>query len=345
MNMIDFSFEDSALDALIASVPDGGSISAVSLLTLLEDEDEDGVGEVLNLMSKRDIAIDLARLPRTGAVGEAALRLRTEEQLVESGMNVSSLDPTDPLRLYIEEVAMTPAYGDATLLAEQSASGDESAMLRLSNLCLGSVIETAKAYVGCGVLLLDLIQEGSLGLWQAIRSYRGGDFYAIADRAVHFAMAKTVLLQARENGVGQKMRTALEDYRAVDEQLLTELGRNPTLEEISEKMHLSPENTEIIQKTLENARILAQSKKLPEPEEEEIAQSQAVEDTAYFQMRQRIEALLSELDEIDAKLLTLRYGLDGAIPMSAEEAGKKLGMTPDEVLAHEVSALQKLRKS
>ena len=82
---------------------------------------------------------------------------------------------------------------------------------------------------------------------------------------------------------------------------------------------------------------------MPEPEEDEIAETQAVEDTAYFQMRQRIQDLLSELEEMDAKLLTLRYGLEGGMPLSPEEAGRKLGLTPDEVVAREAAALMKLR--
>ena len=81
----------------------------------------------------------------------------------------------------------------------------------------------------------------------------------------------------------------------------------------------------------------------PEPEEEELAETQAVEDTAYFQMRQRINELLSELDEADRKLLTLRFGLEGGKPLDPETAGRKLGLTPEEVVAREAAALSKLR--
>ena len=146
----------------------------------------------------------------------------------------------------------------------------------------------AKDHVGCGVLLLDLIQEGSLGLWQAIQGYREGDYAAYRDYWIRLYMAKAIFLQARANGVGQKLRGALEDYRAVDERLLSELGRNPTLEEIAEAMHISPEEASVVKKMLDDARLLAQAKKQSEPEEEKEAEEQAVEDTAYFQMRQRI---------------------------------------------------------
>ena len=85
-------------------------------------------------------------------------------------------------------------------------------------------------------------------------------------------------------------------------------------------------------------------KKAPEPEEEAEEAQQAVEDTAYFQSRQRINELLSGLDEEDAKLLSLRFGLEGGLPLSPEDAGKRLGLTPDEVVARETAALAKLRQ-
>ena len=156
-------------------------------------------------------------------------------------------------------------------------------------------------------------------------------------------MAKAVVLQAEASGLGQKMRQALEDYRAVDERLLSDLGRNPTLEEIAQELHMTVDAAAAVRKNLENARLLAQAKRPEEPEEEEIAETQAVEDTAYFQMRQRINDLLSELSPEDAKLLTLRYGLEGGKPLTAEEVGRKLGLTSQEVTAREAAALVKLR--
>ena len=144
--------------------------------------------------------------------------------------------------------------------------------------------------------------------------------------------------------MGQKMRSALEDYRAVDERLLSELGRNPTLEEIALELHMSPEEASAVRKMLDDARILARAKKPPVDEEEEKeAQEQAVEDTALFQMRQRISDLLSGLSEEDQKLLTLRFGLEGSKPLTPEEAGRRLGLTPEEVVAREAAALARLR--
>lgn len=343
MNELDFSFEAAAWETYLDEL--SGPASAAALLTLTEGEDEQSLEDALQELEERGIPLDISDLPNPSGSGEAALRLRQEEQMAAKGLNPMELDINDPLRLYLEEVAMTPAFGDEQLLAEKSRNGDESAMEALTNLSLSRVIDIAREHAGRGVLLLDLIQEGSLGLWQAIQSWSDGDFIAYSNGWIRFYMAKAITLQARAGGIGQKMRTALEDYRSVDERLLADLGRNPTVEEIAEAMHTTPEAAASIGKMLDNARLLAQAKKQPEPEEEEIAETQAVEDTAYFQMRQRITELLSSLSEQDAKLITLRYGLEGGLPLSPVDAGKRLGLTPDEVVAREAAALAKLRNN
>ena len=222
-------------------------------------------------------------------------------------------------------------------------SGDRTVTQQLTNLMLSRVVERSCELTGRGVLLLDLIQEGSIGLWQGILSYTGGDMEAHCDWQIRWDLARAVMTAAREKGVGQKLRQAVEDYRAVDEQLLSELGRTPTLQEIAQRLHLSVDAAMEVAKTMEAARMIARAKQ-PEQPEETPEDDQAVEDTAYFQMRQRIEELLSNLDQADAKLLTLRFGLEGGKPLSPEEVGRHLGLTPEEVVAKEAAALSKLRK-
>lgn len=344
MNTMDFSFEPTVWEQFRFSKQMGDVVDAADLLTMLEAESEQALEEALQDMEEGCMILSIASLPKFSGHGEAALRLRQEVQFVKNGMKPNELDPADPLRLYLEEVAATPVYADENLLAAESAEGNENAMIMLTNLGLSRVITLAGEHTGYGVLLMDLIQEGSLGLWQAIRCYRNGDFAAHRDRWIRFYMAKAVTLQARQSGVGQKLRNALEDYRAVDEQLLGELGRNPTLEEIAQGLHMSLEETAAVQKMLDNAKILAQVKK-PEKEEEQPAEEeeQAVENTALFQMRQRILDMLSSLDEQDAQLLTLRFGLEGGKPLSPDETGRKLGLTPEDVISREAAALAALR--
>ena len=344
MNNLDISFEQTPWEAFLMTKGMGQTVSAVTLLSLLEGEDEQQVEDALQDLETGCMILDISGLPKVGGTGEAAVRLRREAQLAKKALDPVDLEESDPLRLYLEEIAAAPACGDENLLAAAALKDDESAMVQLTNLGLSRVVDLAREFAGYGVLLLDLIQEGNMGLWQAIRNYRRGDYASHRDRWIRFYLAKAVTLQARQSGVGQKMRTALEDYRAVDERLLGELGRNPTLEEIALELHMKVEEADAVRKMLEDARILAKVKKpAVDEEEEKEAQEQSVEDTAMFQMRQRILDLLSGLSEEDQKLLNLRYGLEGGRPLSPEETGSQLGLTPEEVVAAETAALAKLR--
>lgn len=343
--MMDITFEPAPWELALEEIEDGGSLSAVRFLTLVEGEEEAEAEEALRTLEQRHILLDISQLPKVGGTGEAAVRLRREEQLVQEGNFLQALEDTDPLRLYLEELAQMPACGDVAVLSQKLLTGDQSVVEKLTNLMLSRVVEHACQLTGYGVLLLDLIQEGSLGLWQAVLNYAGGDFEAHCDWHIRWDLARAVTMQARANGVGQKMRQAMEDYRAVDERLLSELGRNPTLEEMAEQLHMSADETALVAGMLAAARNVAQAKQPVETEEEDPEDQQAVEDTAYFQMRQRIEELLSELEEQDAKVLKLRFGLEGGKPLSPEETGRKLGLTPEEVVAKEAAALMKLRNN
>lgn len=343
MNDLEFSFEPSLWETWLRTKQMGDIVSAAQLLTILEEENDQAAEDALQELEMACMVLDISDLPKNNGSGETAVRLRREVQMTQQGLHPDALDENDPLRLYLEEVAAMPAFGDETVLAQDAARGKQSAMEQLTNLGLSRVIELSGEYVGYGVLLLDLIQEGSMGLWYAVSQYHGGDYFAHRDKWIRFYMAKAVFLQARSGGVGQKLRTAMEDYRAVDEQLLGNLGRNPTVEEIAEQLHFSVSETEAVRQMLENARMMNkthQASEEPEPTEED---EQAVENTALFQMRQRISDMLSGLGETEAKLLTLRFGLEGGLPMSTEEVGRKLGLTSEEVVAMEAAALTNLR--
>lgn len=343
MNGMDFSFEPTAWDRFRLTKQLGDAVSAADLLTMLENESDEALEDALQDMEEGGLVLSIRDLPRQNGTGETAIRLRRECQLVEQGLRPEVLEKGDPLRLYLEEVAATPVCGDEAVLSMEASRGKESAMVMLTNLGLGRVVELAGEYVGYGVLLMDLIQDGSLGLWQAIRCFHGGDYAAHRDRWIRFYMAKAVTLQARQSGVGQRLRTALEDYRMVDERLLGELGRNATLDEIAQELHMSVEETACVKKMLDSARLMSRPAEQEEPEENPEEEDQAVENTALFQMRQRIMDLMSSLEPADAQLLTLRFGLEGGRPLSPEETGRKLNLTPEEVVAREAAALAQLR--
>ena len=341
--MMEFTFEPSAWELTLEGLRRGTTLSAARFLTLMEPETEEILEEALQLLDEKDILLDISDLPAAAVSGETAVRLRREKQLVQSQKLPEGLEENDPLRLYLEEIAATPVWGDAQLLAQRCREGDESAMKQLTNLMLSRVVEQSFALAGQGVLLLDLLQEGSLGLWQAVLTCPDGNFESYCDRCIRRALAKAITLQARALGMGQKMRQAMEDYRETDERLLGELGRNPTMEEIAEGMHMTLEETEVVAQMLESARTVSRAKAAVQEKEQTPEDAMAVEDTAYFQSRARISELLSRLEQRDVRLLTLRFGLEGGLPLTPEETGKQLGMTPEEVITAESAALAKLR--
>ena len=344
MNKLEFSFEPAPWEQWLGNFPQGASVPAGGLLTLLEGEEEQELEDALQAMEEAGMELDIRDLPKSFGSGETALRLRQEQQLAQKGISQDALEENDPLRLYLEEIAAIPVCGDEDLLAQDAAAGKESAANALTNLGLSRVVEMAGAFTGYGVLLTDLIQEGSLGLWKAVGSYRKGEYSAFRDHWIRFYLARAVALQARSSGVGERLRQAMEDYRQVDQRLLSDLGRNATVEEIAQELHLSVEQAESVRAMLENARLLQQAHPSAEDEETPEEAEQAVENTAAFQMHQRIADLLSSLEPEEARLLTLRFGLEGGKPMTPQETGRILGLTPDEVVAREAAALAKLRK-
>ena len=341
--MNDFVFEQAPWEAYLRSCKNGSVISGWNLISMLEDEEDDAVEDAFSILTVKKLQLDLSGLPQMSAGSNTTQRLQQEREYVTGGLKTALMEETDPLRLYLEEIAAAPACGDEKLLAEQLSSGDQRAAQRLTELGLSRVVEIAAEYAGQAVLLLDLIQEGNIGLWEAISGYRGGDYAAQRDEAIRSSVLKAIVLQARSNGISQKMKKALQDYRAADQHLLTKLGRNPGLEEIAQEMHISLEQAQTIEKTMADILLLQKAEKLAAPKEETAEDELPVEDTAYFQMRQRISEMLSVLDEQEARILTMRFGLEKGLPMSAEEVAKALGITTAAVTACETAALSKLR--
>ena len=343
--LIEVDFENSLLDKLLAGLQPGQTLTAAAVLTAL---DEEGDADAFAQMDIISVPLDISDLPKATLTGELGTRLRLEQQLAKEGKLLTGLEENDPLRLYLEEISAIPVCGDVAVLAQElfaaNAANREEPELwqKLLNLSLSRIVEIACEYTGYGVQLLDLIQEGSMGLWQYLPRFSGENFENLRDDCVRHVMKKLLIGQAYANGVGQKMRQAMEDYRSVDERLLADLGRNPTLEEIAEALHMDTQTAASVREMIDSARLVNRAKAEPEPDP--LAEEQAVEDTAYFQMRQRISELLSSLEETDVQLLTLRFGLEGGLPLSPEEVGKRLHLTAPEVVAREAAALAKLRK-
>ena len=141
MAKLDFTFDESPWEQYLFSRQMGDSVSAAQLLTLLEGEEEQAVEDALQRIEEACMTLDLTGLPKTGAAGEAALRLKQEMGMAKRNYSTWALEEGDPLGLYLEELAATPAFGDENLLAEKCARGNENAMVQLTNLGLSRVVE------------------------------------------------------------------------------------------------------------------------------------------------------------------------------------------------------------
>ena len=343
MMELDITFEETPWEQRISALSSGDSLDGLDFLALTQDMEEDELQLAFLQMQERGIALDITRLPVSGATGKDAPRLLLEQKLVKQADLRQGLEENDPLKLFLDEIAAIPAAGDVNVLADAHLSGDEAAADKLAKLSLSRCVELAKGCCGYGVLLLDLIQEACLGLWQSILTYDGGGFEVSRDWWIRQYLAKAVLTQARAGDVGQKIRTAMEDYRDVDQKLLSELGRNPTLEEIAQGMHISPEEAAVYAGMVDAARSRQRIEEARQEKEPTQDDELAVEDTAYFQSRQRIMELLSQVTPQEAELLSMRFGLEGGLPLTPEQTGAKLGLTAREVVEMEAAALAKLR--
>lgn len=322
----------------------GSVLSATRFLALLEQDQTVEAESAAMDLEQMEILLDVSDLPKLAASGKTDARLALEEKCYREGSLIQNLEQNDPLRLTVEQIFHIKQAENAEELAARAASGDEKAMEKLTQGNLPLVYAIAGEYIGHGVLLVDLLQEGSLGLWQAVMSFRDGSFASYAARWIRQAMARAVTLQAHANGVGSHMAKAMERYCRADRDLLTQLGRNPGEEEIALEMGVSPEEAAMIGKMIREAESMERIRQANAPKEPQPEDEQAVEDTAYFQSRQRINEMLSDLSEIDSNILTMRFGLDGKAPLSAAQVGEKLGMTAQEVTQREASALASLRK-
>ncbi len=338
--MNEFVFEMQPWELLIQQAK--GSVAAWELMNLLEPEEELTVEEALAALDHNGLQLDISSLPPAVLSGSCALRLWQESELHTAQEVLKGLDDHDPLSLYFRELRDTPSAGDPQFLADQYLSGRHHVAEQLVNTCLSLVVEIAMEHTGHGVLLLDLIQEGSLGLWQSILQYEGGAFLPYARWWIRQYMAKCIFLHSRSTGVGQKLRQDMEDYLDADGRLLVELGRNPTTQEIADALHITAEECQTIEKMVSAAKT-AEKREQPELSEPEPEEEMAVEDTAYFQLRQRISELLSALSEEDSKLITLRFGLEGGKPLTPVQTGERLGLTPEQVVSREAAILEKLR--
>lgn len=343
--MIDVTFDQvlTPWELALAKLKPGDKLSAVRFLGLLRSSEDVSLEDAALELEQLGVMLDVSELPRLEGNGDTVARIRLENQMLEQG-SWEVLDERDPLRLFVEELELLKPIADGSELASLGAAGDEKAMAKLTDGYLPTVFQCAREFSDRGVLLMDLIQEGSLGLWQGVLRYEGGPFREQALWWIRQAMARAVTIQAESDGVGDHLAQQIDRYRQADRALLTRLGRNPQDEELAQELGITLEETLSLGKMLREIQTMAQLKQAQQPPEESPEDDLAIEDTAYYQTRERVSDLMSGLTQEETMVLNLRYGLNGKPPMTLQETAERMNRTAVDVAELEKIALEKMRR-
>ncbi|MBD3917973.1 RNA polymerase sigma factor RpoD [Paenibacillus sp. PR3] len=259
----------------------------------------------------------------------------------------------DPVRMYLKEIGRVPLLSadDEVELAKRIEKGDEEAKRRLAEANLRLVVSIAKRYVGRGMLFLDLIQEGNMGLIKAVEKFdhtKGYKFSTYATWWIRQAITRAIADQARTIRIPVHMVETINKLIRVSRQLLQELGREPTPEEIAAEMELSTDKVREIMKIAQEPVSL----ETPIGEEDDSHLGDFIEDqealapadaAAYELLKERLEDVLDTLTEREENVLRLRFGLDDGRTRTLEEVGKVFGVTRERIRQIEAKALRKLR--
>ena len=259
----------------------------------------------------------------------------------------------DPVRMYLKEIGKVPLLSaeEEIELAKRMAEGDEDAKKRLAEANLRLVVSIAKRYVGRGMLFLDLIQEGNLGLIKAVEKFdyqKGFKFSTYATWWIRQAITRAIADQARTIRIPVHMVETINKLIRVSRQLLQELGREPTPEEIAAEMNMPVERVREILKISQEPVSL----ETPIGEEEDSHLGDFIQDdnvpvpadaAAFTLLKEQLEEVLGTLTEREQKVLTLRFGLEDGRARTLEEVGKEFNVTRERIRQIEAKALRKLR--
>jgi RNA polymerase primary sigma factor len=259
----------------------------------------------------------------------------------------------DPVRMYLKEIGKVPLLtaDEEVELAKRMEAGDEEAKKKLCEANLRLVVSIAKRYVGRGMLFLDLIQEGNLGLIKAVDKFdykKGYKFSTYATWWIRQAITRSIADQARTIRIPVHMVETINKLIRVSRTLLQELGREPTPEEISKEMNISVEKVREIQKIAQEPVSL----ETPIGEEEDSHLGDFIPDddvpapaeaAAFSMLKEQLVEVLGTLTDREQKVLRLRFGLDDGRSRTLEEVGKEFDVTRERIRQIEAKALRKLR--
>lgn len=317
----------------------------------LEEEQFDKILETLELNN-----VDVLRITEEDEVDDEEIILTEEDEVDVENIDLSVPDGIsieDPVRMYLKEIGKVPLLSaeEEIELAKKMETGDEEAKKRLAEANLRLVVSIAKRYVGRGMLFLDLIQEGNLGLIKAVEKFdyrKGYKFSTYATWWIRQAITRAIADQARTIRIPVHMVETINKLIRVSRQLLQELGREPQPEEIAEEMNMQVDRVREILKISQEPVSL----ETPIGEEEDSHLGDFIQDdnvpvpadaAAFTLLKEQLVEVLGTLTEREQKVLRLRFGLDDGRARTLEEVGKEFNVTRERIRQIEAKALRKLR--
>ena len=289
------------------------------------------------------------------SIGEAGIQIVDEDErdreLFEQALKDIGLD--DPVKMYLKDIGKVPllSVDEEIELAQKMQEGDEAAKKRLSEANLRLVVSIAKRYVGRGMLFLDLIQEGNLGLMKAVEKFdyrKGFKFSTYATWWIRQAITRAIADQARTIRIPVHMVETINKVKKVSSQLLHEYGHDPSAEEIAERLEMP------VDKVREIMRVAQEPVSLETPigEEEDSHLGDFIPDddapvpaeaASQTLLKEQLADVLKTLTPREEKVLRLRFGLEDGRPRTLEEVGKEFNVTRERIRQIEAKALRKLR--
>ncbi|MBQ8923703.1 MAG: RNA polymerase sigma factor RpoD [Lachnospiraceae bacterium] len=304
----------------------------VDVLNITADDDDDEPDDMLLAAEEEDLDVDVENIDLS----------------VPDGVSIE-----DPVRMYLKEIGKVPLLSadEEIELAKKMEEGDENAKKKLAEANLRLVVSIAKRYVGRGMLFLDLIQEGNLGLIKAVEKFdyrKGYKFSTYATWWIRQAITRAIADQARTIRIPVHMVETINKLIRVSRQLLQELGREPLPEEIADEMDIPVERVREILKISQEPVSL----ETPIGEEEDSHLGDFIQDenvpvpaeaAAFTLLKEQLVDVLGTLTEREQKVLRLRFGLDDGRARTLEEVGKEFNVTRERIRQIEAKALRKLR--
>lgn len=356
------------LEALITEAKKTGKVSSKHLVETLDDVDatqdqterfydileqagiEIDVSDVLDLIGTADM--DNPTLSEMQAIEDEGLPADLDEpEALPEDVENAKLD--DSVRMYLKEIGriklLTPE--EEQEIAKKMAEGDEDARKRMSEANLRLVVSIAKRYVGRGMQLLDLIQEGNLGLMKAVEKFdytKGYKFSTYATWWIRQSITRAIADQARTIRIPVHMVETINRVLRTSHSMVQKLGREPTTKEIADELHIEESKVEEVLKIAQEPVSL----ETPIGEEEDShlgdfiqddEASQPSEEASYTLLREQLEEVLSTLTPREEQVLRMRFGLTDGKPHTLEEVGKEFDVTRERIRQIESKALRKLR--